>query len=150
MRMITYMYDPADKFQPGDEAVRGAYLVTFEPPWEILDPLPDVMPKGSKQKPKCRRCRKVIHDKFFWYLDERTYCRACGDKEIAPHCVCGCKRPECPVFQATGGRHQFPYKRSEKAIKKPGKKAPAPQSGGCGGVFYVEVTIRPSQRTHSR
>jgi hypothetical protein len=122
------MYDPAGKFDWGDEAIRGACLVTVQHHWRLTHPGAGLMPKDSKHKPKCRRCRKIIRDSYFWSLDEHTYCRACGDKEIAPYCLCGCKQVECPVCQATGGGHQFPNKRRTKVAKKPGKKAPPSQA----------------------
>jgi hypothetical protein len=126
MEMITYLYDPDGKWEL-DEEDRVARLVTARQHWRLKHIRAPLMPKSAKHKPTCVICGRIIRDVLFWCnWYKSAYCRACGDKEIAPRCVCGCKRPECPVCQATGGRRKSSPKRGAKSGKKSSRKAPAP------------------------
>lgn len=126
MGMTTYQYDPTGQFDPADEAVGAAYLVTVELHWRLIHaPAAGLMPRGTKHKPKCRHCRKIIRDVCFWYFDKHAYCRACGDEHIAPHCLCGCKGADCPVCQAKRALRKTPGKRTGKTQSKRSRKAPA-------------------------
>jgi hypothetical protein len=129
MEMITYLHDPTGRFEPRDDADLGAHLVTPRQHWRLTHIRAVLMPRSTKHKPACSKCGKIIRDVPFWYLWTRSaYCRACGDKLIAPHCLCGCKQAECPVCQATGGRRVSSRKRGAKSPKKPSKKLLASQA----------------------